>query len=30
MDPLRGTAEFVEELLDGSSSPAELLARLSA
>ena len=30
MDPLRGTAEFVEELLDSSSSPAELLARLSA
>jgi proteasome accessory factor A len=30
MDPLRGTAEFVEELLDGSSTPAELLARLSA
>ena len=30
MDPLRGTAEHVEELLDGSSSPAELLARLSA
>jgi proteasome accessory factor A len=29
MDPLRGTADHVEELLAGSSSPAELLARLS-
>ena len=30
MDPLRGTAEHVEELLAGSASPSELLARLSA
>ena len=29
MDPLRGTADHVEELLSGSSSPSELLARLS-
>jgi len=29
MDPLRGTAEHTEELLNGSSSPAELLTRLS-
>ena len=29
MDPLRGTAEHVESLLQGSSSPAELLSRLS-
>ncbi len=29
MDPLRGTADHVEELLRGSSSPSELLARLS-
>jgi len=29
MDPLRGTADHVEELLRGSSSPAELLHRLS-
>jgi proteasome accessory factor A len=30
MDPLRGTAEHTEELLNASSSPSELLARLSA
>lgn len=30
MDPLRGTADHVEELLAASSSPAELLARLSS
>jgi Pup amidohydrolase len=30
MDPLRGTAEHTEELLDGSSSVAELLTRLSS
>ena len=30
MDPLRGTAEHTEELLKASSSPADLLARLSA
>ena len=30
MDPLRGTAEHVEELLARSTSPSELLARLSA
>jgi Pup amidohydrolase len=30
MDPLRGTAEHVEELLAASSSPAELLDRLSS
>jgi Pup amidohydrolase len=30
MDPLRGTADHVEELLDGSASPADLLARLSS
>ncbi|HYA68381.1 MAG TPA: depupylase/deamidase Dop [Acidimicrobiales bacterium] len=29
MDPLRGTAEHTEELLAGSSTPAELLDRLS-
>jgi Pup amidohydrolase len=29
MDPLRGTAEHVDELLEASTSPAELLARLS-
>ncbi len=29
MDPLRGTADHVEELLAASSSPEELLARLS-
>jgi proteasome accessory factor PafA2 len=29
MDPLRGTAEHTEELLDGSSTVAELLTRLS-
>ena len=29
MDPLRGTADHVEELLDASSSPMDLLARLS-
>jgi Pup amidohydrolase len=29
MDPLRGTAEHTEELLQGSSSVAELLTRLS-
>ncbi len=29
MDPLRGTADHVDELLDASSSPSELLARLS-
>jgi len=29
MDPLRGTAEHVEELLKGSSTPSDLLARLS-
>ena len=29
MDPLRGTAEHVEELLKECSTPAELLARLS-
>ncbi len=29
MDPLRGTAEHTEELLDGSSSVEELLTRLS-
>ena len=29
MDPLRGTAEHTEELLEGSGSVAELLARLS-
>ncbi len=29
MDPLRGTADHVEELLRSSGSPAELLARLS-
>jgi hypothetical protein len=29
MDPLRGTADHVEELLERSSSPAELLAQLS-
>ena len=29
MDPLRGTAEHVEQLLDGSRSAADLLARLS-
>jgi len=30
MDPLRGTAEHTEDLLNGSASPSELLARLSA
>jgi Pup amidohydrolase len=30
MDPLRGTAEHTEELLKASSSPADLLTRLSA
>jgi Pup amidohydrolase len=30
MDPLRGTADHVEELLAASASPTELLARLSA
>jgi proteasome accessory factor A len=30
MDPLRGTADHVEELLAGSSTPAELLERLSS
>jgi proteasome accessory factor PafA2 len=30
MDPLRGTAEHTEELLKESSSPADLLTRLSA
>jgi proteasome accessory factor A len=30
MDPLRGTAEHVDELLQQSSSPAELLDRLSS
>jgi proteasome accessory factor A len=29
MDPLRGTADHVEELLRSSASPTELLARLS-
>ncbi|MHB8594935.1 MAG: proteasome accessory factor PafA2 family protein, partial [Acidimicrobiales bacterium] len=29
MDPLRGTADHVEELLAGSSTPSELLSRLS-
>ncbi|HAM03004.1 MAG TPA: proteasome accessory factor PafA2 [Acidimicrobiaceae bacterium] len=29
MDPLRGTADHVEELLQASSSPEDLLARLS-
>ncbi len=29
MDPLRGTADHVQELLEGSTSPAELLTRLS-
>jgi len=29
MDPLRGTAEHVEELLAGSATPSDLLARLS-
>ncbi len=29
MDPLRGTADHVEELLAGSASPSDLLARLS-
>ncbi|HXX90655.1 MAG TPA: depupylase/deamidase Dop [Acidimicrobiales bacterium] len=29
MDPLRGTADYTEELLAGSSTPAELLDRLS-
>jgi proteasome accessory factor A len=29
MDPLRGTADHVEELLASSSTPSELLARLS-
>ena len=29
MDPLRGTAEHVEALLEASSTPADLLARLS-
>jgi hypothetical protein len=29
MDPLRGTAEHTEELLEGSFSVAELLTRLS-
>jgi proteasome accessory factor A len=29
MDPLRGTADHVEELLSGSSTPSELLERLS-
>ncbi|HUI03389.1 MAG TPA: proteasome accessory factor PafA2 family protein, partial [Acidimicrobiales bacterium] len=30
MDPLRGTADHVEALLEESSTPTELLARLSA
>jgi len=30
MDPLKGTAEHVEALLDGCSSPAELVERLSS
>jgi Pup amidohydrolase len=30
MDPLRGTAEYTEELLKESSTPADLLTRLSA
>ncbi len=30
MDPLRGTAEHTEELLEGSSTPADLLSRLSS
>jgi proteasome accessory factor PafA2 len=30
MDPLRGTADHVEELLAASATPTELLARLSA
>ena len=30
MDPLRGTAEHVEDLLEASTTPTELLARLSA
>ncbi|MHB8439848.1 MAG: depupylase/deamidase Dop [Acidimicrobiales bacterium] len=29
MDPLRGTAEHVEDLLNASTSPSDLLARLS-
>jgi hypothetical protein len=29
MDPLRGTAEHVEDLIAGSATPSELLARLS-
>ena len=30
MDPLKGTAEHVEALLDGCSTPAELVDRLSS
>jgi Pup amidohydrolase len=29
MDPLKGTAEYVEELVEASSTPSELLDRLS-
>ena len=30
MEPLRGTAESVQRLIDESSTPAELLAKLGA
>ena len=30
MDPLKGTADHTEALLDASASPAELLERLSS
>jgi proteasome accessory factor A len=30
MEPLRGTAEAVANLIDDSSSPADLVARLGA
>jgi proteasome accessory factor A len=30
MEPLRGTADIVDTLLDGCSSPAELIARLDS